>query len=106
MRLNPQYPTWYLTSLGMNYRAAGRYEEALAPLKKAATLNPNFWVARANLAACYAELGRLEEARSEVMEFQRLAPNFSLEVLRQVLPYKDPAEVERFFASLRKAGMK
>ncbi|MBI3245729.1 MAG: tetratricopeptide repeat protein [Deltaproteobacteria bacterium] len=106
MRLNPQYPTWYLTSLGMNYRATGRYEEAVVPLKKAATLNPNFWVARANLAACYAELGRLEEARSEAMEVLRLAPNFSLEVLKQVLPYKDPAEVERFFASLRKAGLK
>ncbi|MGE0825266.1 MAG: tetratricopeptide repeat protein, partial [Candidatus Binatia bacterium] len=106
MRLNPQYPAMYLVTLGINYRVAGRYEEALTPLKRFRTLNPNVWHVQANLAACYAELGRLEEAQTEVAELQRLAPNFSLEVYKQFLPYKDPAGVERFLAGLRKAGLK
>ena len=75
-------------------------------MKKSLTFNPNFWLAHANLVICYAELGRLEEARAEAVEFQRLAPNFSLEVFKQSLPYKDPADLERMFAALRKAGLK
>ncbi|MBI3801580.1 MAG: adenylate/guanylate cyclase domain-containing protein [Deltaproteobacteria bacterium] len=106
MRLNPQYPSLYLWNLGVQYRIAERYEEALAPLKKSLTLNPNLFLSHANLAICYAELGRLEEARAEAAEFQRLAPNFSLEVFKQSLPYKDPADLERMFAALRKAGLK
>ena len=106
MRLNPRYPPLYLHNLGVAYRVAGRYEEALAPLKKVLTLNPNFNPAYINLAICYAELGRLEEARAEVAEILRLAPNFSLEGAKQNLPFKDPADVERFLDGLRKAGMK
>ncbi|HJY81747.1 MAG TPA: adenylate/guanylate cyclase domain-containing protein, partial [Candidatus Binatia bacterium] len=34
MRLNPRYPPQYLNTLGYAYLVAGRYEEALAPLKK------------------------------------------------------------------------
>jgi len=36
----------------------------------------------------------------------RISPNFSLEVYRQRLPYKDPAVLERQIAALRKAGLK
>lgn len=34
-RLNPYYPVWYLWHLGLAYYSAKRYEEALAPLRKA-----------------------------------------------------------------------
>ncbi|MBI3801465.1 MAG: hypothetical protein HY268_31400 [Deltaproteobacteria bacterium] len=50
-------------------------------------------------------LGRLEEARAEVAEMLRLNPNWSLEVGRQNVPFKDPAVLERRLAALRKAGM-
>jgi tetratricopeptide (TPR) repeat protein len=106
MRLNPRYPVNYLQTLGFAYRVAGRYEEALVPLKKVLTLNPNFAPAHINLAACYVELGRLEEAQAEGAEVLRINPNFSLEVARQSWPYKDPAALEHFLASLRKAGLK
>lgn len=106
MRLNPRYPPLYLVILGTAYRETGRYEEALAPLKKALILNPNLGPAHLNLAACYAELGRLEEARTEGAEVLRVNPNASLEVFKQYVPFKNPADLERFLASLRKAGLK
>jgi adenylate cyclase len=106
MRLNPRYPPRYLNLLGLAYLVAGRYEEALAPLKKVLTLNPNFYLSRINLAICYAELGRLEEARAEAAEVLRLNPNFSLERARQNLAFKDPADIERILDGLRKAGLK
>ncbi len=105
VRLNPRHAV-YLGNLGWAYRAAGRYEEALAPLKQALTFTPDFQSFRANLAACYAELGQLEEARAEMAEALRLNPAYSLEALRQTLPYKDPADLERFLEGLRKAGLK
>jgi adenylate cyclase len=105
MRLNPRYPAFYLLYLGFSYRTVGRYEEALAPLKKALTLNPDFRPAHTNLVACYTELGRLEEARAEAAELLRLAPNFSLETFKQFLLYKDPMDTERYLAALRKAGL-
>ncbi|MBI3302036.1 MAG: adenylate/guanylate cyclase domain-containing protein, partial [Deltaproteobacteria bacterium] len=106
MRLNPRYPPAYLHDLGWAYNLAGRYEEALAPLEKALALAPNFLPTHMTLAVCYAELGRLEEAQAEMVEALRLAPNLSLEVVRQNLPYKDPADLERLLAVWRKAGLK
>ena len=58
------------------------------------------------LAASYGELGREEEARAEAAEIERLSPQTSLEALRQRLPYKDQAVLERLFDGLRKAGVK
>jgi adenylate cyclase len=106
MRLNPHYPPSYLFVLGTAYRLMGRYEEAIAAYKKALTHNSNYSPAHQFLAAIYSELGREEEARAEVAEVLRISPNFSLEVLRQRLPYKDPADLERLLDGLRKAGLK
>ncbi|MBI3757340.1 MAG: adenylate/guanylate cyclase domain-containing protein [Deltaproteobacteria bacterium] len=106
IRLNPRCPSWYLFASGSAYRVARRYEEALTALKRLLTLEPNYTPAYVNLSACYAELGWLEEAQAKVVELRRLTPNFSLEVYKQFLPYKDPAEVERFLAALRRAGLK
>jgi adenylate cyclase len=85
---------------------ARRYEEALAPLKKALTRNPDFALAHLSLVVCYVELGQLEEARAEAAEVLRLNPTWSLESVRQVAPYKDPTVTERVLDDLRKAGMK
>ncbi len=93
-------------TLGRAYRMAGRYEEAIVAHKKILTLNPNFVPSRLSLAACYAELGRLEEARAEGAEVLRVNPSISLETFKQNVPYKDPADLERFLAALRKAGLK
>jgi tetratricopeptide (TPR) repeat protein len=105
-RLNPHYPPVYLFFLGEAYRSTGRYEEAIAAYKRALTRNPNILPAHLGLAICYAELGRLEEARAEAAEVLRLNPKYSLEVLRQLSPYKDQAVLERMLAALRKAGLK
>jgi hypothetical protein len=40
-----------------------------------------------------------------VAEILQLTPTWSLEILRQ-LPYKNPADLERLLAALRKAGLK
>ncbi|MBI3757697.1 MAG: adenylate/guanylate cyclase domain-containing protein [Deltaproteobacteria bacterium] len=105
MRLNPRYNN-YLARLGMAYRLAGRYEEAIAVLQSATIRNPNFLASHLHLAVSYSELGRDAEARAEGAEILRISPNYSLEVARQRLPFKDPAEVERELAALRKAGLK
>ena len=75
-------------------------------LKKALSLTPNWLPTHLCLAVIYSELGREEEARAEAAEVLRLSPNFSVEGWRHRLPFKDPAETERFLAALRKAGLK
>jgi adenylate cyclase len=106
MRLNPHYPPFYIFQLGEAYRYTGRYEEAIAAYKKALTRNPDLLPAHLGLATIYSELGREEEARAEAAEVLRLNPKYSLEVLRQMTPFKDPAVLERYLTALRKAGLK
>jgi tetratricopeptide (TPR) repeat protein len=105
LRLNPQPPAWYLYHLGQAYRLTGRVEEAITTLKRALTQDPNLWDTYYDLAVLYSEGGQEEEARATVAELRRRAPHVSLEVLKQPLPYKDPAVNERMFAALRKAGL-
>lgn len=85
---------------------AEHYAHAIAPLKKAIAFSSNYFPAHVNLALCYAELGWEEEAQAEAAEILRLSPNFSVEVLRRMIPAKDPAIVERYLTALRKAGLK
>jgi tetratricopeptide (TPR) repeat protein len=109
MRLNPRNPRYlasYLTVIGMSYGLLEQYEEALAAFKRALDCLPFFPLPHLFLAGIYSELGQEEKARAEATEVRRLHPAFSLEGLKQRLPYKDPAESERLLAALRKAGLK
>jgi adenylate cyclase len=102
VRLNPGF----LFELGQAYCLAGRYEEAIATLKKLLVRNPNLLHAQLFLAIASREAGREEEARAAAAEVLRISPNFSLEVMKQRVPNTDPAVVERTVAALRKAGLK
>jgi adenylate cyclase len=106
MRLNPRYPPHYVFQLSVAYRMAGRYEEALVSGKQALALMPNSGPTHFNLAVIYSELGRDAEARTEVAEMRQRFPNASVEVFRQFLSFKNPADVERHLDALRKAGLK
>ena len=85
---------------------AGRYEEALTPLRQYLSRYPNILHGHLMLAAVYSELGQAAEARAEAAEVLRINPKFSLEVHKQRMPIKDPIVLERHIAALRKAGLK
>ena len=104
--LNPHDPFFYLSILGSAYRMMGRYEEAITAFKRALSRNPNLLPAHVILVASYSESGQEAEAQAEAAEILRISPNFSLEGVRQRLPFKDQAELECFLDGLRKAGLK
>jgi tetratricopeptide (TPR) repeat protein len=83
-----------------------QYDEAIATQQKVLSRNRNLLGSHLILTVSYSELGREEEARAEASEVLRRSPTYSLDVLRQTWPYKDPADMERTLAALRKAGLK
>lgn len=85
-----------------DYFSSGITEVLTADLSR----NSNHLYAHFLLAGIYSELGRDEEVRAAATEVLRLNPNFSLEVWRQNIAYKDPTIVERWIAAARKAGLK
>ena len=106
MRLNPRYPISYLWSLGQAYAFMGRTDEAVITLKRVIARNPNHVTTHLILAVLFSELGQHKEARAEVGEILRISPQYSLVNVREGIPYKDKATVERIVRGLRKAGLR
>ena len=104
MRLDPEFHLT-LHFLGRAQMALGRYEEAERNFRRRLERVPRSDMTRAYLASLYGTTGRLEEARRIWNEMLEINPKFSLEHLRRVLPYKDPAWFERFENGLRNAGL-
>ena len=106
IRLNPQHPFFYLWTLGHALYLTGRSDDAIATLKKVLQRNPNFVPAHAFLAVLYGEQGLEREARAEGAAASRLSPEASVENLRQIVPYKNEKDLERFLVAMRKWGLK
>jgi adenylate cyclase len=106
IRLNPHHHAWYFYVLGTSYMLMGRYEEAIAILKRGIVRNPEFLGNHLALAPLYAEMGRMEEAQQEIQEILRVSPHFSIQILRGLIPSKDKAIVEEVIEAFRKAGLK
>jgi tetratricopeptide (TPR) repeat protein len=83
----------------------GRTDQAIAAVKRVIVRNPDHVTAHVMLAVLLSELERTEEARREVAEILRINPQFSLANLRERMPHKDPAALERIVVGLQKAGL-
>ncbi len=105
IRLNPVASSFHLQILGAAYASTGRYEEAIAALKKALRRAHNRLFPHLGLAITYSLAGREEEARAAVAEILRLDPKFSLERVSRILSFKNQSDTDRFVDTLRKAGL-
>jgi adenylate cyclase len=106
IRLHPNAPAHFYHFLGRAYFMTGQYDEAIATLKKILHNNRKYLPAHAFLAACYSSLDRHAEATVAADEVRRINPKFNLESYAKTLPYKNKADIDRYIAALRKAGLK
>jgi adenylate cyclase len=106
IRLDPHFVALFSFVLGRAYYLAGRYDEALTALKRHLARHPANSSAHLYLAAVYSEMDQEEAAQAEATEILRVNPQFSLEVWRQRVPFKDHTVQERLLNALRKAGLK
>ncbi|NIO04326.1 MAG: tetratricopeptide repeat protein [Proteobacteria bacterium] len=105
MRLNPHYPVWYLVILGWAYSVMEQFEQAIEALERARIRDPDLFSTHIILATVYSRTERMDEARSEVEEIMRISPEFSLDMLRDRVPFIDQATFEASVEALRKAGL-
>jgi len=105
MRLNPRYPFFYLWTLGHGYYLAGQRQQALDTLNTIVEQNPNFVPAHAYRAIVLSELGRSDEARHAWDAAGHISPGASMTNLRDRLPYKRAADLDRVLAAVRRVGM-
>jgi adenylate cyclase len=105
MRLNPHYPFFYLWTLGHANYLLERRQEALDTLEKLVQQNGNFLPAHAYRAVLYSELGRDKQARAAWQKTAELSPGATVSSLRQHLPYRQQADLNRFLAGAQKVGL-
>jgi TolB-like protein/class 3 adenylate cyclase/Flp pilus assembly protein TadD len=101
-RLNPHPPGWYYWHLGLVEYLAGRYEDAVEPLRHEATRRSG---SQRILAASLAQLGRLEEAKLEAAQFLAAHPHFSTKHWADRQPFQREADRQRFIDGYLKAGL-
>jgi TolB-like protein len=107
MRLSPRdvmTPMW-LAALGIAYFNAERYEDSAETARRATQLAPDFPTGHRQLAASLAMLGRMEEAEAARRDLEALIPGHTAAEVRQRLPVRDAANLERFVDGLIKAGL-
>jgi len=105
IRLNPMPPEWYLHELGTYYRLLGRYDEAIAILKKNLARGSHYLTSMINLTATYSMAGKLDQARAQAKEVLRIMPDFSAKQFMKGFPYKDQKIIDDFIENLCKAGL-
>jgi adenylate cyclase len=108
LRLSPiPIDTSTLVIMGIAYCQLGRYEEAVATLKKALQLyGADDLLAHIQLAGTYAMMGREKEAHAEAAEVLRIDPTFSVEYMARRMPFKDQKIIDHGVSTLHKAGLK
>ncbi|MBW1752296.1 MAG: adenylate/guanylate cyclase domain-containing protein [Deltaproteobacteria bacterium] len=105
VRLNPFPGIWWHYTLGQAYFFSGQYDESIRTWKKMLVKWPDNINAYAFLAACYSSLGRDAEAAAAAKEVLRLNPEYSVGAQAKLLRFKNKADLERFNAAKRKAGL-
>ncbi|MGI9357578.1 MAG: adenylate/guanylate cyclase domain-containing protein [Rhizobiaceae bacterium] len=106
MRLNPQYPFYYLFYLGHSHYLLGNNDEAIKLMKRVVTRAPKFLPVRRHLAVLYVEAGLQQEAAAQSREVVRIFPGASVQdELARCFYRWTPKLRDRFINGLRKSGM-
>ena len=105
MLLNPYHHAWYFFILGGAYLLQERYEDAHEILNRGLIRNPDFLGTHLALATLYVITDHKEECQAEVEEILRISPEFSLKLLREMIPAADHTIVDNIIEVLRIAGL-
>ena len=104
IRLDPAQQL-YKHFLGTAYFVAGNYETAAAVFKDRIAITPKTDLSRSFLASALGHLGRRDEARQIWRELKEINPRYSYVDHFGRLPFKNPADADKFTDGLRKAGL-
>jgi len=110
LRLDPHYPTEYLSFLGLAQFCMGQLEEAAITLERARKRNPE--LEAYPLVVTYAHLGREEEATDilaqyleEVWQGRKILWGHHVGEVLTFYPFKNETHTHRFAEGLYKAGL-
>ena len=106
-RLSPYDPFsfFYWTGAGLGEFIAGRYEEAIAWLRKSYRVKPQFIATLRLYAATLALSGRTDDARRIGQELLAAEPGFRIDAFMNWYPLQRPADRERLARGLEDAGL-
>lgn len=105
IRLNPLPPAWYYLQLGRIYCFCSDYHEALKYLEKARENIPAGGPVAFNLTVAHSLAGNIEEAKAAATELLKWHPDFTLDRVADIMPFKNPDDVELILKAFRKAGL-
>ncbi len=105
IELNPMYPLWYRYLIGAARYFGQHLDEALLTLLAVKSGNPRLIPARLAIVAAKSALGEREAAAAEAAAILKDRPDFSLAGFAATQPFRDKALRERYFESLRAAGL-
>ena len=106
-RLNPFDPLtfYYWITAGIAEFVAGRYDEAVAWLRKCKRVNPRFIAGLRMLAASLALSGNEVDARAVAQELLTIEPSFRVSTFISWYPLQRPEDLARLETGLRAAGL-
>ena len=107
MRIDPQYPAYYLFVLGLANFGMDRFEEAATSFERALKRNPENYVPLIPLAATYAHLNREQDATATIKKLKKVLPTVTVSFVRgcPLWKYKNPIDKRRLLDGLKKAGL-
>ncbi|MBW2707504.1 MAG: tetratricopeptide repeat protein [Deltaproteobacteria bacterium] len=107
MRIDPEYPAYYLFVFGLAHFGMEQLEKAAALFEKALEQNPENYIALIPLAATYAHLNRKNEAKDLIKRLDEFMPIVTLSLIEEcpLWQYKNYIDRDRLMSGLDKAGM-
>ena len=82
-----------------------KYDEGVEFGLLATKMTPGYFGTHRALAANLSELGRKQEAKTSVQMLLRLFPGMNNGLLRKIMPFKNPQDMQRFCDALARAGL-
>ncbi len=89
--------------LGRDYYRSEQYEEAIGEFKKAIEINPQYAIARRNLARAYTKTARYDEAIDELKKAIKVNPNYVLAYNSLGIAYRKKGMYDDALAAYKRA---